>query len=503
MRSKEDLFKLIQSMSKSEKRYFTLDAQKSSSKGSKYLELFKAINGMETYDESILKEKFPKNLSTDKAYLYEAIMRSMRDFNSSKSISARIKEMIQDAKYLYERGLYDQCEHRLQDARVLAEDIDDQLALLEINREERSLAWISRSDYDKKIEELISEKDSVLTAIFDFFKYADISSELMLVFKKGATNGRKEALQSIFKHMDQELLSKSPRTMRKYYMSLGIFHRMNGNAQECIQNFSKVVDLWEAHPNLKSEEYFKYVSDVSNLLNIQGSMANFDQFPDLISRLEHIENVNFHLQGFIFQRVSLYKLMHLINTGKDHDIETLEKEIENGLNTYIINIASRIALMFNTAMLLFIDERYASCCKWCKDIIKKAKNVNRKDVQDAAYLLSLLASVEYLEVEDVEKEIRNTERYFQSFTSLPDYQSIKDILDLVKKIVNAPILERKSRFNELITFIKSHHAKNTNFIPLGLDELVLRWGESKIKNLPVIKIIASIKEDKLYQVSPG
>ena len=127
MKKRDDLFHLIKAMSKSEKRYFTLDAKKSSSKGSKYLVLFQAVNDMELYDEAKLKKKFGKNLRYDKSYLYEAIMRSMRDYRSANSYAARIKEMILDAQYLYERGLYEQCGERLEEARNLANDLDDQI----------------------------------------------------------------------------------------------------------------------------------------------------------------------------------------------------------------------------------------------------------------------------------------------------------------------------------------------------------------------------------------
>ncbi len=73
MRSKEDLFQLVQAMSKSEKRYFVLDAKKSGRTDSRYLNLFDAINDMEDYDEEPLKKRYAANLSSDKAYLNEDI----------------------------------------------------------------------------------------------------------------------------------------------------------------------------------------------------------------------------------------------------------------------------------------------------------------------------------------------------------------------------------------------------------------------------------------------
>ncbi len=500
MRSKEDLFRLIQAMSKSEKRYFTLDAQKTGKKGSKYLDLFKAINAMEEYDEAKLKKKFPKNLSTDKAYLYESIMKSLRDFNGAKSISVRVKELITDARFLRERGLYIQSEGRLKEAKDLAKSIDDQIALLEINREAREIAWITKRDYEKRIKELMEEKEISLQAVLDFFEYSDISSKLGIALKKNFFTSKPELVKELSERVSTNLATESPRAKRKHLVTQAISHRIIGNADEYVEHFSKIVDLWDSHPSFKNEEYFKYVNDVSNLLASQGEVLNFDSFPELINRMEQTNTSNLHLQAFIFQKVYLYRLLYLINTGQKHDFEKLEEGIKSGLDIYRINIASRIALMFNTAILLFMNERYQECSRWCKDIIKQSKNISRKDAQDAAYLLNLVATFEFMEIEDFEKEFRNTDRYFNTKDKVVDYELIKTTLELFKKIVNAPLLEVKQRYSNLKVFINSHHENNTNFIPMGIDELILRWVESKLTNKTVIQLCSEFKDEKLSSI---
>ena len=53
MRGKDDIFHLIKAMSKSEKRYFTLDAKKSGKEAAKYLSLFQTIDIYYTTFESV------------------------------------------------------------------------------------------------------------------------------------------------------------------------------------------------------------------------------------------------------------------------------------------------------------------------------------------------------------------------------------------------------------------------------------------------------------------
>ena len=55
------IFSLIHSLTPSEKRYFTLFAQRQvQQRNTNYLKLFDAVNNMEVYDETVLLKKFRK-----------------------------------------------------------------------------------------------------------------------------------------------------------------------------------------------------------------------------------------------------------------------------------------------------------------------------------------------------------------------------------------------------------------------------------------------------------
>ena len=186
MRSKEDLFHLVQAMSKSEKRYFVLDAKKSGRTDSRYLNLFDAVNNMEEYDEEPLKKRFTANLSSDKAYLYEAILRSMRDYRSPASKAAQVKERLMDSRYLYERGLYDQSTERITEAKAMAAELEDQFTLLEINREEQVSLFDRKAKVElEHIEKLNEEREQIVKAIEEESKYINLYYRLLIeVFKE-------------------------------------------------------------------------------------------------------------------------------------------------------------------------------------------------------------------------------------------------------------------------------------------------------------------------------
>ncbi len=77
MKPSEELFNLIKSLSKSEKRFFKLSSSLQSGEKN-YLKIFDAIDDQSVYDEHALKEsfkneKFIKHFPSEKNHLYKLI----------------------------------------------------------------------------------------------------------------------------------------------------------------------------------------------------------------------------------------------------------------------------------------------------------------------------------------------------------------------------------------------------------------------------------------------
>ena len=106
----DDLFRLIKSLTKSEKGYFKKFAAKNTA-GSKqnYLVLFDAIDDMETYDEDLLRKKlkneqFLKQLAVYKVYLFNLILKALHLYGTVDNSTTRVKDLIDNAKMLESKG---------------------------------------------------------------------------------------------------------------------------------------------------------------------------------------------------------------------------------------------------------------------------------------------------------------------------------------------------------------------------------------------------------------
>lgn len=111
MKKRDDLFKLIKSLTRNEKGYFKKFSKiNSSDPNSSYMILFDAVDRMSTYNEAAVKNAMAGHiqitaLSTLKNYLYDLILRSLRNYY--ENTDSVIKDLNQraDLYILGKKGL--------------------------------------------------------------------------------------------------------------------------------------------------------------------------------------------------------------------------------------------------------------------------------------------------------------------------------------------------------------------------------------------------------------
>lgn len=493
MKGKEDLFLLIRSMSKSEKRYFTLDAQKSGRKGARYLELFHALNEMEDYEEGQLKKRFGKNLPFDKTYLYEAILRSMRDYRSINSFVARIKEMILDSKFLYERGLYEQAEERLDAAKKLAYELGDQLSIIELNKEQRRL-WkdTKRKGYDVQITKLIEEKEENMVKLNEELRYLDIHDQLLVEIRKNprvTETRQRESLKTRFTSL-LKVLSEEPTSLQgqlRYNQCMALYFQLMGDADKVFDYFTRVMHCWDDRPKYKEEEFYRYVLDVSNLLHAAyTNSSKIHLLPELLSVLEKEQPTSPHDQQVLFQKIAVYKLIYHIHSGDFSGIDDILGPIDQWLKQYNFSPSGELVILFNAAVLLFMAERFDLCREWAERIITRPKTPQRQDIQHGIRIINLVATLQLEEVEEIEACLRSTQRYFNKINA-EEARFYHEAIGWIRRIYGAALRE----LPQLLKEARHELASGQSEAPLGLDELLLYWLDSKIQKQSISRLIRS------------
>ena len=114
MRKTNQLFQLIQTFSKSEKRYFKLAASaQGQGKNKTYMRLFDVLSKKECDDATLCEmlKRTNKQLADDKNYLHELLLNKLTHFN--KSINEKVQNMLNQVEVLYEKSLLSLIESKL------------------------------------------------------------------------------------------------------------------------------------------------------------------------------------------------------------------------------------------------------------------------------------------------------------------------------------------------------------------------------------------------------
>jgi hypothetical protein len=138
--SSDDLFALIRSLGKAEKRHFKLySARHVIGKANIYVQLFDEIAGQKRYDEQrIRQKKIFRDLYSLKKRLYKAVLKSLESYHSGPEMELR--SAMDHIGILFNKALYPQCLKIIQRAKKIAERFELFEESLQLLRSEARLS---------------------------------------------------------------------------------------------------------------------------------------------------------------------------------------------------------------------------------------------------------------------------------------------------------------------------------------------------------------------------
>ena len=188
MKPSNELFFLVKSLTKSEKRYFKLSS--SLQQGDKnYVKLFDAIEAQSKYNEEQIKTEFQgttfiNHLPSEKNHLYSLLLKSLRSFHSDKSVSAQMQEYLKNIEILYNKALYTECAKIVRKAKKIASNHEEFYFSLELINWDRLLTeeGYARGNFSKNIDALVLEEEDILEKLRNLAEYQILYSKINYVF---------------------------------------------------------------------------------------------------------------------------------------------------------------------------------------------------------------------------------------------------------------------------------------------------------------------------------
>ena len=500
---KDFLFVLIKSLSKSEKRQFKIFASRlETSSNTKFIELFNILDKSEMYDEKlILKSGIIKKvqLSNLKSYLYKQILVSIRLNIPSQNIRYQLREQIDFAAILYNKGLYKQSLKILDKTKISALENDEKLMAYEIVEFEKLIEsqYITRSIQGRANELVVQAKELNYRNTISS-KLSNLSLQLYgIMLKTGYVKSDEEYkyIDDYFKKHIAKLDEKKFGFREKYW-----FYNANLWRSFLVQDFLasykyayKWVTLFYDNPNMIYLNPVFFLKGNHYLLESLFMLKYKSKFKKYLFQLEETINdprfpVNDNIASLSFLYLYNNKLNYHILEGTFAESEYLIPEILNKLKLHSEHLDEHHEMLFyyKIASIYFGNEKYNECIFYLEKIINNKNLSMRQDLMCFARLLSLIAHNELGNDYYLEHQLKNTYKFLLKMNDLHEVQ--KEIIKFLKNLnsiypgdIKKEFVKMRERFIEL--------EKNTYEKRAFLYLDIISWLESKIENRKISDII--------------
>lgn len=453
---KDQLFTLIKSLSKSEKRNFKLYVNRLQKSGdAKFLQLFETIDKLEAYNEASILKKNPgiqkRNLPNLKRHLYKQILTSLRLIYINKQIDIEIREQLDFARILYGKGMYMQSLKILERIKKIAVDHHQDILHLEILEFQKMIETrhVTRSRQAGKIDDLLKDatRRSWVTYAASLFSNLNIQIHGWYIENGHAltTTQRKEARAFYHHHLPEgvgddrmtfhEKINFYQANMWLYYILLDL-KKSQENALAWINQFETEQILKQKDPDLFMRGYY-YLLTLLFMLREESEMEYYlEKFSSYIRSQTDLFNENSQMIAFVYQQLAQLNLLFL---QRDYQsISDSEEEILQQVHRFIDLLDPHRAILFyyKLAYAQFGLKNYDACLLRLNKIVHLSDSVLRSDVMYAARLLQIICHLELDNYDVAEHLVTSCKR---SFAHRKDVSNLTDqLLMLFGKISRSP-----------------------------------------------------------------
>lgn len=458
----DPLHQLIKSLSKSEKRNFKLYTNRlQSNEDSKFMVLFEVMDKMSDYNEEKILQKAEgiskSQLSNLKAHLYKQILLSLRLNASNQDLDIYLREQIDYAKLLYNKGLYTQSLKMLDKAKTTASEFEKNLILLEIFDFEKHIEsqYITRS-IDSTAEEITTKANQLNKKIIGTNVFSNLCIRLYgLYLKTSHVRNEKDFLfvSEFFKsNLPVYNLGELSFFEKMYlYQSYVWYNNIVQDFLTCYKYSSRWVDLFEENTHLIPVYADLYLKGLHNLLATLFFVNHRQKFNEVLKTLEDLGREEFIINNennsaLFFQYLYINKINYHFLSGTFSEGLSVVPEIEKGLQRFDRKIDDNRILNFyyKIGCLYFGSGDNERTIVYLNKVIDHPNNL-RSDLQSFSRILNLIAHYEMGNNEMVQYQIRSVYRFLLKLEEMNHV--LQHILSFLRKV---PLMDARSVRREFI-----------------------------------------------------
>jgi hypothetical protein len=474
MIKKGNLHALVQSLSKSEKRYFRLHTAQGDAG---YLRLFDFVDKQDVPDDKAIRlhfrnEKFSSQLHVAKIYLAELIMKSLRNYYSKQSALGKTLNLLRDAEILFKKELFDLCRLKLEKAGKIAAKYEFIALQSEILSWKRKLVLVAKGQSKAEMLKITTEESTVINQLLE---NNSLWRHTIALFNQRA---------------DKDFAGRLPKELPSTLQSLTLLrhieytlHYINGDVAGAENAVSTLIGHLADQPHRITEDPTAYVTAISNKISILIRQKRWKEIEALIMQMREVParlkpsaskfTVRLWLRIFNLELEMYRDTKQFTRAGAlIREIETFFQEREDSLPADY-----RIMLYYQVASVYFSKGLFPKSLAWTNKILNHNFNETRNDLQCYARLLNLVVHFELNNIIVLRYSVDNTKRFFRKKKFNNDFAT--GTLKLFSRLGHVYPDDYSRLFSETYQDLFASQAD----LSANLDYLDLKyWLESKLKN---------------------
>lgn len=500
---KEPLYQLIQSLTKAEKRAFKLYAQRVGSPDAKFIRLFNVLDQMKEYDEEVILRKEPdfkpSQLSNQKAHLYKQILTSLRLNHVQQQSDIEIRENLDYARVLFNKGLYPQSLRILERIKAKAKEEERHTLHLQILEFEKFIEsqYITRSTADRA-EELTAEIRRVNEHVQISNELSNLALSLYGYYLKTGHVRDEEDYEEVKSFYQQKLpeidFDKLGATeLMHYYQSKIWYYYIVQDFRHCYRYSRYWVTLFDEKPRLLLAYTDLYIKGLHQLALALFNMRSHKALDEVLSRMDAIaEDTQIRLTDnsrillFLYKSLGSFNAYFLSGSFEEGTkvvaaFETELEEIKSRLDAHWV-----ILFYYKIACLYFGSGDNRAAIRYLNKIIHYPDVQVRGDIHCFARILNLIAHYELGNNDLLDYQVRSVYRFLAKMDNLQQVQvEIFRFLRNLSRILPTDIPMEFVKLKDRLMELMKDPFERRPFIYLD----IISWLESKIQNISVQEVV--------------
>lgn len=502
----EQLFTIIKSLTKAEKRNFRLYVQRlQSNEDVLYVRLFDILEKAEEYDEGKVLEKMgdiPKSQFVNiKRHLYTQVLKSLRlIFENIESI--KVREQIDFAHILYSKGLYLQSFKLLDRVKEMLPEGGHDLLRLEIIEFQKFIEerHITRSRKKSgKVESLLVESENQEARVSNLVLLSNLKIKIHgWYIQTGHVRDERDhfTVKEYFESELRKVRITNLSVTEEIYLQQSYmwFYYILLDFERCHQHAHSWVRAFDENPSHMREDPVLYMRGLSYELTSLYSMRDYPRYQEALMKFERFIDSHesyFDMTGEIISFLYLYtaKINRHFLEGSFKEGLKLVPEINRLIKKFgrFIDIHRIMVFNYKTAWLYLGSGQAGQSIEYLNKILNlQSAGHLRTDIQCYARLMHLMAHFELGHFNLLEHLVDSVGRFFSKMRDLNEvqvvlFQFFKNNLDVRKQelLHNLQVLKK-----EVIRLEKNPYEGRTFH---HLD--IVAWIDSRIEGKTVGEVI--------------